>query len=257
MTEHHYEVAVVGVDRAEPRLIDAGFTDVAVLDDVDLSDSVFDEATHLWKLPTCRARIVITDQIRCGRENIAPYLGVAVHGVPNYFMVTGTDGAADARLGYIVKCLDLTRSTGSTRIEVLFSTQRLDAIRRSSDTADATGWAERPAPTAFDLCSHVGVADEVYDEPATIVVGDDERRARVRLSGRLDPIDGRYHWQGTIFDATLDEVLTRPRTVTLAIGERSAECRITERTPQGRFSVAGVGAPPYGLDEVEVVVPSR
>ena len=80
---------------------------------------------------------------------------------------------------------------------------------------------------------------------------------RVRLSGRLDPIDGRYHWQGTVFDALPDIVLTRSQPVALTIGERTAECRITERTPQGSYSVVGVGAPPYALDDVEVVVPSR
>ena len=57
--------------------------------DIDLTDAAFDEATHTWVLPTARARIVVADQIRSGRDNLAPYLGVAVHGAPNYFMVTG------------------------------------------------------------------------------------------------------------------------------------------------------------------------
>ena len=261
MTEHHYDVAVVGVPRAERRLNDAGFTSIAVLDDCNLGESVFGEATHLWTLPTCRAWIVIADQIRSGRENLAPYLGVAVHGAPNYFTVTGPDPVADARLGYIIKCLELMRSTGSTRMEVLFSTQRLVGMRSqgNADPADASYWEKmaKLAPTAFDLSSRIGEADEIYDGAATIRVGDDERRVRVRLSGRLDPIDGRYHWQGTVFDAVLDDVLTQPRPVTLTIGERSAECRITERTPQDRFSVVGVGAPPYSLVDVDVVVPSR
>ncbi len=112
------------------------------------------------------------------------------------------------------------------------------------------------AATAFDVSSHIGIADDVYDGAATLRIGDDERQVRVRLSGRLDPIDGRYHWQGTVFDALPDEVLTNQRPVTLTIGDRSAEARITERTPQGRYSVTGVGAPPYALDDVEVVVPS-
>ena len=259
MTKEHSDIAVVGVDRAERLLTAAGFTDIAVLAGVDLGDSAFDEATHFWMLPSCRARIIITDQIRSGRENLAPYLGVAVHGAPNYFMVTGTGTVADAQLGYIVACLALMRSTGDTRMEVLFSTQRLAAIRGEGipDRVDASYREKmaKPAPTAFDLSSHSGIADEVYDGPAT--VGDDERRVRVRLSGRLDPIDGRYHWQGTIFDAALDELLSRPRPVTLTIGERSAECRITERTPQNTFSVVGVGAPPYSLEILDVVVPSR
>ncbi|WNG92060.1 DUF4873 domain-containing protein [Mycobacterium sp. ITM-2016-00318] len=259
MTEHVYDVAVVGVDCAAQRLAKAGVTDVIVRDGVDLTRAVFDEAAHSWTLPSCRARIVITDQLRSGREDLVPYLGVAVHGAPNYFMVNGSDAVADARLDYICDCLALMRRSRSTRIEVLFSTQRTFHLRGAdkADRADASYWQRmaKAAPTAFDLASHIGVADEVYDGPATLCLGDDERDVRVRLSGRLDPIDGRYHWQGTILDALPDE--TRPQAVTLTIGEQSAEGRITERTQQGGYSVAGVGMPPYALDDVEVVVPLR
>ncbi len=244
-----HDVVVVGVDRAETRLARAGITDIAVVDACDLSRASFEEASHTWVLPTCRARIVVTDQTRSGREDLAPYLGVAVHGAPNYFMVTGADAVAEARLDFIAKCLTLMRRTGSTRIEVLFSTQRMFAIRGAdkADRADASYWQRmaKAVPTSFDLSSHIDVVDEIYDGAATIRVGDDGRRVRVRLSGRLDPIDGRYHWQGTVFDALPDEVLTQPRPVTLTIGDRTAECRVTERTPQGRYSVTGVGAPPY------------
>lgn len=260
MTEDRcYDVVVAGVDRAEKRLAQAGITDVAVVEGGDLSDAEFDEASHTWALPTCRARIVITDQTRSGREDLVPYLGVAAHGVPNYFMVTGVHAVADARLDYIAECLMLMRRTGSTRIEVLFSTQRTFHLRAAGkvDRADASYWQRiaKLAPTAFDLSSHIGVVvDEIYDGPATIRVGDDEHRARVRLSGRLDPIDGRYHWQGAVFDVLPDEVLTQ--SVIVTIGENTAAGRITERTSQGRYSVAGVGAPPYPLDDVEVVLPT-
>jgi hypothetical protein len=256
-----YEVAVVGVDRAEGRLARAGVTDIAVLDDCDLSESAFAEAAHTWTLPACDARVVITDQMRSGRADLAPYLGVAVHGAPNYFVVTGVGAVADARLDYIAECLALMRRTGNTRIEVRYSTQRIFHLHGAdkADELDASYWQRmaKLAPTAFDLSSHTGVLDGVYDGTATICVGDDERRVRVRLSGRLDPIDGRYHWQGTVFDAMPDAVLMQPRPVTLTIGEQTAACRITERTPQGRYSVAGVGVPPYTLDGVEVVVPTR
>jgi hypothetical protein len=260
MTEGHcYDVVVVGVDRAKERLARAGVTGIAVTDAVDLDGAEFDEASHTWTLSTCRARVVVTSETRSGRENLAPYLGVAVHGVPNYFMVTGVDAVADARLDYIAECLRLMHRSGSTRIEVLFSTQRTFAVRGAgkSDRADASYWRRmaKAAPSAFDMSSDVGVVDEVYDGAATILLGDDQRLVRVRLSGRLDPIDGRYHWQGTVFDELSDEVLTGP--VTLTIGDRSAHCRITERTPQGRYAVVGVGTPPYALDDVEVVVPSR
>lgn len=261
MTDGCYHVVVVGVGRAEPRLAEAGITDIAVLDGCDLSSSAFDAASHTWTLPTCRARIVVTDQIRSGRDNLAPYLGVAVHGVPNYFMVTGADPVADAQLDYIAECLKLMRLTGSTRIEVLYSTQRMFHTRgaEKADRSDASYWRRmhKLAPTAFDLSSHIGIDDDLYDGAATIRIGDDDRQVRVRLSGRLDPIDGQYHWQGTVFDALPDIVLTQSQPVALTIGGRTAECRITERTPQGSHSVVGVGAPPYALDEVEGVVRSR
>ena len=258
---HCHDVVVVGVDRAEKRLAKAGITGITVVDAADLDGASFDEATHTWALSTCRAKVVVSSQTRSGREDLAPYLGVAVHGVPNYFMVTGTEAVADARLDYIGECLRLMRRSGSTRIEVLFSTQRTFNLRGpdKSDRADASYWRRmaKAAPSAFDMSSDVGVVDEVYDGAATILLGDDERRVRVRLSGRLDPIDGRYHWQGTIFDVPASDLLTGPKPVTLTIGDRSARCRITERTPQGRYSVVGVGTPPYALDDVEVVVPSR
>lgn len=256
MTEVH-DVAVVGV--AEERLLRAGVTDIAVLDGVGLASADFDEATHTWALPTCRARVVVTNQIRSGREDLAPYLGVAVHGVPNYFMVSGAGAAADAQLDYIAGCLGLMKRTTSSRIEVLYSSQRMFAMGGAdrSNRTDAAFWrrAATLAPTAFDLSSHIGVDDEVYDGQATLRVADRERSVRVRLSGHIDPIDGRYHWQGTILGPQPEGI--RPGAVTLTIGEQTADCRITERTQQGGYSVAGVGMPPYTLDDVEVVVPLR
>ena len=97
---------------------------------------------------------------------------------------------------------------------------------------------------------------DIYDGPATIRIDDGERAVRVRLSGHLDPIDGRYHWQGTVFEA-LPDGTKLPQRVVLAVGEIRAEARITERTPQSGYSVAGVGAPPFALDDLEVDVPGR
>jgi Domain of unknown function (DUF4873) len=95
---------------------------------------------------------------------------------------------------------------------------------------------------------------DLYDGPATIRVGDEERTVRVRLSGHLDPIDGRYHWQGTAFDALPDGVKL-PRQVAVSVGDGYAEARITELTPWGSYSVAGVGAPPFALGNVEFFLP--
>ncbi len=97
---------------------------------------------------------------------------------------------------------------------------------------------------------------DIYDGPATIRDEDAERTVRVRLSGHLDPIDGRYHWQGTVFEA-LPDGTKLPQQVVLAVREIRAEARITERTPQSGYSVAGVGAPPFALDALEVDVAVR
>jgi hypothetical protein len=39
------------------------------------------------------------------------------------------------------------------------------------------------------------------------------------------------------------------------VGEHSASARIREETPQGTHSIAGVGAPPFALADVEVAAP--
>jgi hypothetical protein len=104
-----------------------------------------------------------------------------------------------------------------------------------------------PATTVADG-RHAGVPeeeDDVYDGPAVLRIGETDHTTRVRLIGHLDPIDGRYHWQGTAFDALPDDVLKQPK-VSLTVGERTVQARITERTPQGVYGVAGVGTPPFG-----------
>lgn len=86
--------------------------------------------------------------------------------------------------------------------------------------------------------------NEVYDGPANLRAADDDHAVRVRLTGRLDPIDGKYHWRGTVFGALPDDVLKRPEALLTANG-RTAAARLTERSPQGGYSVTGVGAPPF------------
>ena len=82
--------------------------------------------------------------------------------------------------------------------------------------------------------------EDLYDGPATV----DGRSARVRLSGHLDPIDGRYHWRGTVFES-LGEIPRGP--VTIMVGERTATAKATEHTQPGCYSVAGTGLPPFPL----------
>ncbi|WP_280827928.1 diiron oxygenase [Mycobacterium sp. OTB74] len=109
-----------------------------------------------------------------------------------------------------------------------------------------------PSPTATNSgteSAHV-TEDEVYDGPAVLKSGGTEVPVRARLIGHLDPHDGQYHWRGTLFGPLRDDALKTPA-VTLTVGEQTAPARITERTPQGGHSIAGVGAPPFTVPRTQ------
>jgi hypothetical protein len=108
--------------------------------------------------------------------------------------------------------------------------------RRSRFLPSATTTAE-PVP-------EVEEPTKFYDGAANLRIADDDHAVRARLTGRLDPIDGKYHWRGTIFGTLPDDVLKRPEALLTANG-RTAAARLTELTPQGGYSVTGVGAPPF------------
>ena len=228
----------------------------------DTHNAQFDEATHTWKINGRCARVVISSSARlpahwAPADGLEPYLGVAVHGTPNYFLLSGGDKAAQK--AYFAKCLDYLGRAECTRIEVRLRTQR-DFNRRSIRRTLRLGhnWrrAARRIPSAFEFSSIGGereADDAVHDGTATVRIGDQSFHTRVRLTGSIDPIDGHYHWQGTIFEINVDVKL--PQDVTVTVQDRAAPARLTERTPWSAYSVVGIGAPPFELDEVEVVVP--
>jgi hypothetical protein len=86
----------------------------------------------------------------------------------------------------------------------------------------------------------------VYDGPAAMRVDDVDHAVRVRLTGHVDPIDGKYHWRGMVFE--LPPVSRLPKPVAVTIDGRTAEAQLTEVTPWGTHAVAGAGAPPYPLE---------
>jgi Domain of unknown function (DUF4873) len=176
-------------------------------------------------------------------DGMEPYLRVALHGFPNYFFIDGPDFAAAVR--HVIECLQLMK--GHTRIEVRRSSQQVFNERVHLGSS-----SRRLVASTFDLGSSVGVQDDVYDGPATLSVSEASEQVRVRLTGHVDPIDGQYHWQGTLLGNLPADVLARVRTVTLVVGERSVSARIIEDTPQGTYSIAGVGAPPFALADIEV-----
>jgi cation diffusion facilitator CzcD-associated flavoprotein CzcO len=177
-------------------------------------------------------------------DGMEPYFGVALHGFPNYFFISGPDVRSQAR--YVAECVGLMEHTASTRIEV----------RRSSHQVFNERVYVRPAQpqravSAFDLTSTASRDDATYEGAATLTIAGAEHPVRVRLAGHLDPIDGHYHWQGTLFGFAAqplpDEAFKQARTATLTVGQRSASARIVEQTPWGTHTVAGVGTPPYTL----------
>ncbi|MEE2852749.1 MAG: DUF4873 domain-containing protein [Actinomycetota bacterium] len=181
---------------------------------------------------------------RAWHDGMEPFYGVAVRGFPNYFFITGPDPDAQAR--YIAECLKAMRRTVSGRIEVRASSQQVFNERAQLHAPEPP-----PVASAFELSASVPAGEDIYDGAATLEIAGARHPVRVRLTGHLDPIDGRYHWQGTVFGSESEplsgEILKQARTGTLTVGECSAAARIVERTPWGTHSVAGVGAPPYAL----------
>jgi hypothetical protein len=248
---HTYDVVMV-----DGRPVGVPLTDVLSLRSVEIIDSQFDEAHHIWTLQTRGGdRYETSIEIAYGEapvaEGMLPYLGVAVHGLPNQFFVAGPDVRGQQQ--YVAACLNAMAHTGSTRIEVRRSTQRTYSDRYKPGAAINWRRMRQKIFSAFDLSSRTGVDDEVYDGQAIIDIGDGGRDARVRLTGHVDPIDGRYHWQGMVFADLPDVKLPQPVTVT-ADG-RTAAARVVERTPQGGYSVVGVGSPPFTRDDVELSAP--
>lgn len=134
--------------------------------------------------------------------------------------------------------------TGSRRIEGRASSQQV-----FNERAQLRPVEPPPVASAFDLSASTPAGDDTYDGAATLEIAGDRHPVRVRLTGHLDPIDGRYHWQGTVFGSPSQplpgDLLGQARAATLTVGQRSAPARIVERTPWGTHTVAGIGAPPY------------
>lgn len=186
-------------------------------------------------------------------DGMEPYFGVAVHGFPNYFFVAGPGNeevGGGAR--YAVECVGVMQRAGISRIEVRRSSQQV-----FNERVYVRPVRPRRISRAFETFGppgkgrDAGATQKIYAGAATLTIAGTVHPVRVRLTGHLDPIDGHYHWQGTVFGSLPDDAIQQTRAATLSVGGRSAPTRIVEKTPWGTHAVAGIGAPPYSLSGFE------
>jgi hypothetical protein len=88
-----------------------------------------------------------------------------------------------------------------------------------------------------------------YDGPARLLVGDREVPVHARLSGRFEPISGRYQWAGRLHpSASLSEAV-RPNMEVRLVTEPgpAADATIREEDPWGGFRISGSGRPPFAV----------
>lgn len=221
--------------------------------DDEVTEASFDATSDTWTLHvadggTHSGQVVIAaGPSRPPDGQLTPYLGVANHGMPNYFLLAGSSDVTE-RARYIAECVRLMLTEGCTRIEVRRSSQRLFNDRPTHVTG-SRDWARmrKHIKSAFEIWSpeRDSFAD-VYDGPAMVLAAGAELAMRARLTGHLDPIDGRYHWQGMLFGDMPVAALTQ-RDITVTVDGRSTQARIGELTPWGHHSVTGVGAPPFAI----------
>ena len=98
-------------------------------------------------------------------------------------------------------------------------------------------------------------ADE-YDGSAVVATGstagegetatDSTIEVEVHLRGHFEPLDGRFHWYGRIASSEpLADLVRSGETVVLTTPHGSAEGRLSDLDPWGRFRIAGTGRPPF------------
>ena len=194
----------------------------------DAAATRFDNATEMWTVTASDGRSVTARTIVDTRPSASPV--IASHGIPNYFRIPGPDVRRQAR--YVARCLRMIERSGAARVE---ARGRIVLHR----------WLPHPAASRFYLSGSEPEPDDLYDGPAVVSVSGQDMPARVRLTGHLDAIDGRYHWQGTVFDALPESARARSAGMTLTISGRTAAARVVEQTPWGTHMISGVGEPPF------------
>jgi hypothetical protein len=87
---------------------------------------------------------------------------------------------------------------------------------------------------------------EEYDGPAEILLDGRSIGVAVALRGHFEPIDGRFHWWGRVHSCPeLDDAARSGAVVVLRTPHGSADGRLSDVDPWGRFRLTGTGRPPF------------
>ncbi|NDZ97300.1 DUF4873 domain-containing protein [Streptomyces sp. SID6673] len=184
------------------------------------------------------------------REEPSPdgaYLGVASAGRPGEFFLTD-----ERSIGYLIDLVEHFVVSGARSV----------VVRRPIENEWAAVGSERARrkrlrafrPDDYVWIGTESIDDDIFDGDALLSADGDEVKAHLRVSGYLDPLDGLYHWAGTVFGA---DVRTwkddRVKHVTVSIGGGGpVDARLAEVTPSGAVRVVGVGEPPYPLEPLTI-----
>lgn len=227
-------------ERLRRSQFDIAVTDVAAVGEFDATSDLWDDENH--------SRILIT-------SNAAPddnYLGVVSSRQANLFHIDASS------VDYIGAAIDELAASGSTRVQVRVPIERswLGYVRANGGERKRSRELRRFDSFDYDFSS-ADIRDEgVYDGPAQIVHDDEQVVARIRVQGYFDPLDGQYHWAGIVFGEQA-RALKDARVSAVEVAVDSAEpvpARLAEVTPWGTVRITGVGAPPYRLDDAELLV---
>ena len=92
------------------------------------------------------------------------------------------------------------------------------------------------------------MTDDSYTGPATLVADGSALTVQVRLSGRVEPMDGRYHWVGRIAaqEAVIGLARAGVRSAMLRIGDGApVAVRLGDVDPWGAVRVQATSPPPW------------
>jgi hypothetical protein len=257
------DIAVVG--SAATDLVEAlravSATGMVALGSADTA--VFDGASDRWLIGDLAARVLIDTTatpagIRVGllgdddaraRFGAHPYLGVARHGFPNHFTVTGDDATR-----YVVACLNALWARGCTRVEVKPHVQGQYSRHVDAGIAQPRRNARRTPDLAeyeFTTARDRDEDDEDYRGPAVLIAADGtEVDVQVHLLALYQPVDNMVRWSGRIQPspdlARLHRGVNQPVQIRID-GLPPVPAILVDHDPWGGSHIVGEGDSPYPL----------